>query len=388
MKKYIEDEMNNMSIRNGYLSKKPLFWLGYILVVFSEVSINIMLIKNYQDIITFIGLLFISLYCIISQNSYRPKTLLILIILFLIGFISYYKTNDFTLLKFLIILLALKNIKFYSFIRKDYIIRILLFFLIFSLSIFGITEVTTFIRDTYIRYTLGFIHPNTAGFYMMLIAFEYLYINKDKLSIKNILFILMVAIIINFTTYSRTAFLILIMAIISIKLIQKNEAKIIKNKLISLLIKNSFAILTALTILITLMYMKNYSITNKINLAISNRLYYYLIYIINYSVNFMGRDLPNYYPLDSSYLFLLYKFGIIVYLLYYYIYYDLIKKAYKENDYIFIIIILFLLLYGLAEKMIIRSTYNIFLFKFSEDLFRKNAKRAKAYENINYSTNF
>ena len=195
----------------GKIKLEILFWIGYFLIVFSEMFINVKIVCNYTEIITITGLLFLIVYMLFLSKYYTKKDFWLMILLFGMSIYTYFICRDFTIIKFLILVYCLKNISFDRLIKKDFYIKISLFVILILLSILGLCNVISFNRGTTIRYTLGFIHPNTAGFYIMLLVFEYMYIYKEKKSINKMSIIIIGICINSLLTDSRSSVLALIL---------------------------------------------------------------------------------------------------------------------------------------------------------------------------------
>ena len=261
-------------------------------------------------------------------------------------------------------------VKLVRFLQKK-----VLFLLVFTCSILGLTNVNSFIREGKTRYTLGFIHPNTTAFYLFILACEYLYINRHNSKKYSYIIPLFYEIIIYFVTDSRTAFYVLFIIIVLnyiVKICNKKNIKIFDNKIIKIILKNSFFIFTIITIILTNIYIKGDSISFKLNNLTSGRLKLFSYFFENYNINLFGNVLNEYYVLDSSYLRLILGFGLITYLFYYIVFYKEIDFSLKNKDYTMVVILIGILIYGLTENSMYKSTLNVFILLFSNVIFKKD----------------
>lgn len=354
------------------LSIDLIFWFSYILVIFAEMFNNISLVEKYSNFITSVGLLIMCVYVFMKNKSYSIKFVLLFPILIFASILTFLKLDDFTILKFIMLLFALKNIDFSRFIKNDFKIRIIMFVTVFLCSCVGLCEVTSFIRENITRYTLGFIHPNTTGFYLLLIGLEYIYINKDSNKINIFIVPIFICLIINFITDSRTSLLAMIITILGLFYVKFSNNKLGENRFFKILTKNLFLIITCFTVVLIELFSKQNSFAIFVNDSFSFRLTYFSYFWTNYSIKLLGNDLNTYFVLDSTYLQLLLRFGLIAYLFYYIMYVKRIEKAFKEKDYLLIIIMIAMLFYGFTENAAFKSTYNIFLLSFSDVIFKKN----------------
>lgn len=358
------------------INEKSLFWLGYFLIIFSDMFVMVDLVSSLLDYINVIGLILIILYNFIT-SSYDWKTTIIMIILFLCSIFSYSIFKDFIILKFLILLFSLKKMDFDELIKKDITIKISLTLLLILLFILGLTNSQTFIRNESLRYSLGFTHPNTAGFYFMIIAFELIYLYRGKIKKTYIFYLILLAIMVNELTGSRSSVISIILLSIFLLYYKYSKCRLLNNKIIKFVVRNSFFILMLFSFIVTMKYQSGTSLAIKLNSILSGRLSLFSFYVSRYNIMVFGNDLitKGNMTLDNSYLYLLLKFGIISFLVYYLLYRQKIMELYQNKDYVFIFIILTLMIYGLMEITTLKSTYNIFLLSFSTLLFKSSKEK-------------
>ena len=364
-----------------------LFFIGYFLLVASTMFHRVKFlvnICNYLDVIAFI-ILFYNI--IVSFKKINTKVALWLIIISIISLTSYYFSKDTLPIKLIIVLLASKNISFDNFIKKDFIVRIILILSVVSFHYLGLTNDYLMMRaDGTIRNSMGFSHPNSFGFYLMIIAFEYIYISfmkNNKIQIKNYILILLIMYIINYFSDSRTS----ILAIILFLLFLNFKDKIIKNKKINTFaIKNIFIIMTILTLTFTYLYGNYNTYANQMNNLTSNRLYYSNYFYKTYGPSIVGQKIEtistesakksNKKPivLDNCYIQLIVRYGILVYMIYAMFFRKSFIYALNKNDKIIIIIMLILCLFGLSESNILLIERCPFLIYVNNIIFNKEGE--------------
>lgn len=356
-----------------------LFWISYAFLIFSEMFINIKYFSSMSDMLTLIGILGLCLFILLKNQSYSFK--FIILFLFLLGcsIFSYLKLNDFTVLKLLLLLVSLKNIPFEDFVKKEFKIRSFMFLMVFILSLVGFSIGNYFfVRGSIKRYTLGFSHPNIAGFYLFLLAVEYIYINRKKMKFQNYIFPIIMAVLIQVLTNSRTSFLALIFVILAVLYINNSNNRLFNSKVFKFFGSNLFIILSLIIYIVVYLYNSGNELAINLNELLSNRIFYYTNFINKYQIKLFGNSFDT-YILDNSYLHLLLRFGLVTYIFYYLIFSKKIKDAFLKKDYTLVIIFIVMLFFGLMENSIYKSTFNIFLLSFSEIIFFKN-KGGKNYE--------
>lgn len=354
-----------------------LFWISYIFLILSEMFIGLRYFSSISTIITFLGLVLLSIFILLKIKSYSLRSLVGFSILLLCSFISYIKLKDFTVLKLLILLLSLKDIPFEKFIKKEFKIRSVLFVLVVILSFLGLNLGKQFyIRGNIKRYALGFMHPNAAGFYLFLLAIEYIFINRKEMKGIKYFFPIFLAGIIQMVTNSRTSFLALLFVIVGTIYINKSNNKLFRTKIFQIICSNLFIILSLLIFGVLELYNTGNDLILNFNNLFSNRLYYFNQFVSTYDITFFGNSFDT-YILDNAYLHLLLRFGVITYLFYYIIFFKLFKMSFEKKDYTLVIIYIVMLFFGLMENSMYKATYNVFLLGFSEVVFQKERKNEK-----------
>lgn len=353
-----------------------LFWIGYFLIVFSEMYINVKFVCNYTEKINIIGLIFLIVYIIFSNKNYTKKDFFLMVLLFGISICTYFICKDFTIIKFLMLVYCLKNISFDKLVKKDFHIKILLFIILFVSSLLGFCNITSFQRGETIRYTLGFIHPNTTGFFIMLLTFEYIYINKGKIHFKQWFIIIIILCLTSFLTDSRSSVLALTLLAILI-LFFRIFKNMLNSKIVCFIIKNFIIILTILSLFVSISYLNNERWAISLNDKLSNRLAYLSNSLERYDIKVFGNAIPSNTIIDNQYIFFLLNFGIILYITYYILFYIKFKELIKEKNSLLIILLLILLVYGLMEKTVFKASYNAFMLSLSSALFNYKKEENK-----------
>lgn len=101
---------------------------------------------------------------------------------------------------------------------------------------------------------------------------------------------------------------------------------------------------------------------------LSNRLFLNHYFLNTYSLTLLGNDVvtTKYLILDNSYINILLRFGILFLIFMYFNFYSIMKKLYREKNYILIIIFIILLFYGFSESFLYKVSANAFLLYFGK----------------------
>jgi len=330
------------------------------------------IINQIHDFITLLGMFLIIIFNLFVwipniKKKKKIKELIIILLSLIVGLILYCITYNFTVLKYIILLISTLSFNFETLIKNDFRIKLFLTCSNVLLDFCDLTQTKLFVRpDGTIRYTLGFVHPNTFGFYAMILVLEFFYLNREKKSIKPYLFSILMFILNWKISDSRTS-AIIILFVIFYNLIRRNNKlnSILYNRIIKRIVTYSFFILTVISIFLGISYNMHNSVTEKMNEILSYRPQNYELYLSNYPIKVTGNELPNSVKgkfLDNSYLLLLINLGLLQYLVYAYLITETFRKLYRQKDKDYLIVVLLLLLiYGMMETMVIKATMNTFL---------------------------
>lgn len=372
----------------GSLSK-ILFWTSYILIIISTFCIEIDFVEPYIKYMKIIAIVLLIFKCLIQSKTYNVKTILIIILLSILGIITFFTSKDETFIILLLFIFSLKDISFENLVKKDFYIKLIILLFIFIMYFCGYTSEYLISRNHNLRNTFGFAHPNVLGFMIVMLNIEYIYINKEKFKITYLLICFISLIFIYIYPNSRSSIILLIMMSVMCLLIRTNFKKILYVKPVKFLIKNSFFIFTLLTIIFTFLLCQNNKVGITLDSIFSRRLYFIENYLEKYNVNLFGNDLlfvssevsgifkiePS--ILDNLFILILLQYGIIVYFVFGYLFNKSFDMAYKNNN-IFLIIILFILMaYGMMENYIFKCGYNVFIFYFGNILYKRENKSLK-----------
>lgn len=339
-----------------------LFFIGLLLFEISNFFSNVVFIASYLKIIKFIsfGIFIFSFFTLNKSKIHiNVKNFFMILILMLLCFISYYKTASTMFIEILLISLNVINLEFKKVVKYDLFIKIFILIFLVSMSFMGlaksnfvVTRNGEFIRDAY-----GFYHPNTFGMVIMMIFFEYLYLQKDKIGFKQYLIGALSVITIKLTSDTRTAIYCIIALLLFIPIVKKISTK----KYFEVISKNLYIFLLITSLVLTSLYLNNPIMMKNINIFFSDRLKYQSYYLNLYNVNLFGNNIEYVMTLDNGFMKILLNYGLVIVLFFDSIFRFNIKKSLRNNDYKLCLIFLILILFSLAESSIFYIYNNIFL---------------------------
>ena len=236
----------------------------------------------------------------------------------------------------------------------------------FGMMLVDFSAVPTIERNGYIRYFFYLGQPNTFQMYVLWTTLEFMYVYFDKVNERKILGILALNIFFYSFTNSNTAIQVMLFVGVLLYLYKHHYA--IARRIINWISQYGYGVFTVMILL--LMYMYNYSggilrvITRVINKGMTGRLAYgaYALYrdglaIIGHRLSLEEVTLWNgqwfdALYLDSAYMALLLKYGIVWILIAVYgIYQCAKKKKIREN-----IFLMAYILYGIMESYVLDAS--------------------------------
>lgn len=208
-----------------------------------------------------------------------------------------------------------------------------------------------------IRFDFGYGHPNLAGMYywgFFLCLLLYCYLSKYR----NLLWILIGGIFVfSLYLYSETVSRgFIIAAVLFILIFGYYSLRLRLRK--DYVIGYSRYILYALPVLltgVTLYFSLNVSRYPLLDLLLSQRLSLFgeLLHSIAPLQYLTGTSAFGYITVDSSYLHLLFEAGVLLYVLFIWMYYFAIKNIIRQQNFLIITIFISFLIYGLIESLLL-----------------------------------
>lgn len=193
---------------------------------------------------------------------------------------------------------------------------------------------------------LGFLNPNFLGLFVFDIVLLLIVQNDKKSNLKNFSIIIIAGILCwKYINCRSAALSIAVLAILSLL------RKMIENKKLLILgVKYSYVILAGISIALGKIGIRNAALI-AIDKILSGRIIAWNVYFQNKPITLMGTQFyaRDFYPLDNAYLWLLFRYGVIVFVIYVVANYLVSKKAIEQKIFNMQIGILALALYSLME---------------------------------------
>ena len=320
------------------------------------------------------------------------KYLILSILLLLSGVLVYFQTNRLNFLVYSMLLVLLVNVDMKVVLRNYVVVAGILVVGVFLLSLVGMVPNLQYNRAGVIRNSFGFIYPTDFASHCFYLFLAISYLLKDKfIWIRSLFGVLLSAFIIKYCDARLNALSILLATVIFIYFYYSNEKKL---KIFALLPYSAVVFASVVTY-----FSYKFSWSNpflvSINKLITGRLALGRNAFDTFGVHLFGtrnvqfigsggktESVIGYNYVDSSYVQMLFTYGIVPVVLLIIIYVVASRKQYKDGQYLLVAILSLIAFNCMIEAFWFVPTYNIFMFL----LFTTNTFSKKESNDIVAST--
>ena len=300
------------------------------------------------------------------------KYLILSILLLLSGVLVYVQTNRLNFLVYSMLLVLLVNVDMKVVLRNYVVVAGILVVGVFLLSLVGMIPNLQYNRAGVIRNSFGFIYPTDFASHCFYLFLAISYLLKDKFIWTRSLFgVLLSAFIIKYCDARLNALSILLATVIFIYFYYSNGKKI---KIFALLPYSAVVFASVVTY-----FSYKFSWSNpflvSINKLITGRLALGRNAFDTFGVHLFGtrnvqfigsggktESVIGYNYVDSSYVQMLFTYGIVPVVLLLIIYVVASRKQYKDGQYLLVAILSLIAFNCMIEAFWFVPTYNIFMF--------------------------
>ena len=300
------------------------------------------------------------------------KYLILSILLLLSGVLVYFQTNRLNFLVYSMLLVLLVNVDMKVVLRNYVIVAGILVVGVFLLSLVGMVPNLQYNRAGVIRNSFGFIYPTDFASHCFYLFLAISYLLKDKFIWTRSLFgVLLSAFIIKYCDARLNALSILLATVIFIYFYYSNGKKL---KIFALLPYSAVVFASVVTYLSYKFSWSNPFLVS-INKLITGRLALGRNAFDTFGVHLFGtrnvqfigsggktESVIGYNYVDSSYVQMLFTYGIVPVVLLIIIYVVASRKQYKDGQYLLVAILSLIALNCMIEAFWFVPTYNIFMF--------------------------
>ena len=344
-----------------------------VVVFFNTISTTMLERTFFQVKVNFLFLVVLLLglrFLYKMQVSY--KYLILSILLLLSGGLVYFQTNRLNFLVYSMLLVLLVNVDMKVVLRNYIVVAGILVVGVFLLSLVGMIPNLQYNRAGVIRNSFGFIYPTDFASHCFYLFLAVSYLLKDKFIWTRSLFgVLLSAFIIKYCDARLNALSILLATVIFIYFYYSNGKKL---KIFALLPYSAVVFASIVTYLSykfswsnPFLVSVNKLITGRLALG-RNAFDTFGVHLFGTrNVQFIGsggktESVIGYNYVDSSYVQMLFTYGIVPVVLLLIIYVVASRKQYKDGQYLLVAILSLIAFNCMIEAFWFVPTYNIFMF--------------------------
>ena len=300
------------------------------------------------------------------------KYLILSILLLLSGVLVYFQTNRLNFLVYSMLLVLLVNVDMKVVLRNYVVVAGILVVGVFLLSLVGMVPNLQYNRAGVIRNSFGFIYPTDFASHCFYLFLAISYLLKDKFIWTRSLFgVLLSAFIIKYCDARLNALSILLATVIFIYFYYSKEKKL----KIFALFPYSAVIFASIVTYLSYKFSWSNPFLVSVNKLITGRLALGRNAFTTFEVHLFGtrnvqfigsggktESVIGYNYVDSSYVQMLFTYGIVPVVLLIVIYVVASRKQYKDGQYLFVAILSLIAFNCMIEAFWFVPTYNIFMF--------------------------
>lgn len=300
------------------------------------------------------------------------KYLILSILLLLSGVLVYFQTNRLNFLVYSMLLILLVNVDMKVVLRNYVIVAGILVVGVFLLSLVGMVPNLQYNRAGVIRNSFGFIYPTDFASHCFYLFLAISYLLKDKFIWSRSLFgVLLSAFIIKYCDARLNALSILLATVIFIYFYYSKEKKL----KIFALFPYSAVVFASIVTYLSYKFSWSNPFLVSVNKLITGRLALGRNAFDTFGVHLFGtrnvqfigsggktESVIGYNYVDSSYVQMLFTYGIVPVVLLIIIYVVASRKQYKDGQYLLVAILSLIAFNCMIEAFWFVPTYNIFMF--------------------------
>ena len=300
------------------------------------------------------------------------KYLILSILLLLSGVLVYFQTNRLNFLVYSMLLILLVNVDMKVVLRNYVVVAGILVVGVFLLSLVGMVPNLQYNRAGVIRNSFGFIYPTDFASHCFYLFLAISYLLKDKFIWTRSLFgVLLSAFIIKYCDARLNALSILLATVIFIYFYYSKEKKL----KIFALFPYSAVVFASIVTYLSYKFSWSNPFLVSVNKLITGRLALGRNAFDTFGVHLFGtrnvqfigsggktESVIGYNYVDSSYVQMLFTYGIVPVILLIIIYVVASRKQYKDGQYLLVTILSLIAFNCMIEAFWFVPTYNIFMF--------------------------
>lgn len=329
-----------------------------------------------QIAVLIFALLFLEI--VVFQRYKKTESILIMIITAFIV-ISTIKSHDNMMMSTWMFIVASKYVDFDQVIVISYYILFFMIAAVVALCLTGIIPDLAFHRGSLLRHSLGFSHPNALGMRVSQLVLTRCYVKRNRMTILDYAIVIASIVFVYFVPNCQTAVYILIAFLVMLIMKKISNHFADGNDHLAKAMIAVAVVSNVMSVCLSIVKTKNVAILTRIDLFASKRfslchraIEHYGLSLFGNRIELFGKTLgrvSRLFYVDTSYVAILLRYGVIVYFIFSAIYLLAMVKVYKEKNFFLCTILCVYAIYGIMENSFYSMTNNIFLIALSTVLY-------------------
>lgn len=335
--------------------------------------------KYFYRTLTVIGVVLVLLHLMMAKDISKKEIAAMLVVTFVFMMSHYVSGYDF-LVDLLILILGAYRVNFRNILKTYIAVWSVLLVVTIIGAMTGLAENLVYYQGEggeRVRMTLGICYPTDLAAYVVFLMFAYVCVRDEYITYLEICVMAALAGAVYYITDARTDFIVMEMtafATLFIKKISQKHKYILENKIIKIMYYIIPVMVCTISWWITAIFTYENAFLTKLNDGfISNRLSMGKQAIDDYGITLFGKYVIEmgyggstdvnkpYFFIDSSYISIGIKYGIIMLILFMIFTLYSIKKVMKKQKYLWIIMLIMVSLQSFMEHHMIQYWYNVYI---------------------------
>lgn len=359
----------NISDKKKYISVEELIYLVYFVIMLGAKAIGLYEGQFWYNVCLLIGGALFAVKVLVTKHSILEYVMILA--LMALGSIIYLQSGEKSLLIFFTMMIGMKNVSIDKVFKTGCAIWLTAFVSMYVLSVVGILPERAYVLERYgwppiLRHSLGYPHPNTlhVTYFVLsvLLMFSLRSLSKKYLTAISVILMLGNCYVFMYSL-SRNGFLITSVYIFLnlYFLLRENRSKL-ENVIIRLIFPFSAVVL----IIFPLIVKGNaFEILNRIFAGRFVFTRHFLTYepLKLFGIREIPVPAPN-YVIDSSYIYLIFRLGLVAFVLYFAVMLWLINDLVKADKRAELAVVLAFTIGGINETYLFNQSFKNFIFLF------------------------
>lgn len=352
-----------------------LFYVAFGTLVSLTFVANVGQVASAVPALVMISLGILMLAVLLRIREYRGVEAVILCLFGIIAVYRLFCCGDTSTIKFVLLLAACRGVELSRCIRLDMLLRLVWTIVLVVFSQMGLAQDAVIIdAERGVRHSLGFSNANQLGMNVLIISLEMLYLNGFKLKVATGLLLLGIVSILDFFSGSRSATLLIYIAIAVALVNTFWRHGITRSNVLFRASQFAAPMLFMLTMIALVGYQKGDLWALEINEILTNRIKIIDFFSAQYDLSLFGRDIAvSGVSFDVLYAYLFFGYGLLICVGYLAALPLLIQRLHARHEHGLVIVFLLLSIYGLSERLWLCVEYNAFMLAFSLLLYGDNS---------------